>query len=75
MTKLSFDAQYLRNQSSAYGGIKHYLEAAGNLEKATLAFTREQTVENLAEVVGAHARVCRFKMQAEGRADRGPEVA
>lgn len=75
MTRLTELANYLRKRSGAYGGIPHYLTAAGDIEKAVLAFVREQTFDNLTALNGAVARANRFKLQAEGHAARGPEVA
>lgn len=58
----------LRDASDRYGGIKHYLAAAGALDKALSAFFTEQTVDSLRDLNGAMANAERYRKEIGMRA-------
>ena len=53
----------LRDTSERYGGIKHYLEAAGNLDRAIGAYHNAQNEDTLRVLVGAHAHASKALAQ------------
>lgn len=56
-------AQHLRDTSDRFGGIGHYLEAAGALDRAASAFFREQDVASLQALNGAVARAEKLRKE------------
>lgn len=54
-------AQSLRDTSDRFGGIGHFLEAAGAVERAASRFLRNQDLESLRELNGAVARAERYR--------------
>lgn len=54
-------AQSLRDTSDRFGGIGHFLEAAGALDRAASSFLRNQDLESLRELNGAVARAERYR--------------
>lgn len=54
-------AQSLRDTSDRFGGIGHYLEAAGALDRAASSFLRNQDIESLQALVSAVARAERYR--------------
>lgn len=54
-------AQSLRDTSDRFGGIGHFLEAAGALDRAASSFLRNQDLESLHELNGAVARAERYR--------------
>lgn len=68
--RLASLAQGLRDTSERFGGIKHYLEAAGQIDRAASAFSRNQDLESLVALNGAVARANRYKMEIE--VENGP---
>lgn len=54
-------AQSLRDTSDRFGGIGHFLEAAGALDRAASSFLRSQDLESLRELNGAAARAERYR--------------
>lgn len=54
-------AQSLRDTSDRFGGIGHFLEAAGVLDRAASSFLRNQDLESLRELNGAVARAERYR--------------
>lgn len=54
--KLNELAATLRDTSERYGGIKHYLEAAGALDRAISAFFKQQDLESMQALNGAVTR-------------------
>jgi len=60
----------LRDTSERYGGLPEYLFAAGELERAAGAFFRQQSLESLAELNSAVARVAKLNMAFSGAVHR-----
>lgn len=56
-------AQHLRDTSDRFGGIAHYLKAAGDLDRACSDFLKEQDLESLAVLNGAVARADRYRKE------------
>lgn len=56
-------AQHLRDTSERFGGIGHYLEAAGALDRAASAFFREQDLASLQALNGAVARAEKLRKE------------
>lgn len=54
-------AQSLRDTSDRFGGIGHFLEAAGALDRAASSFLRNQDIESLRELNGAVAKAERYR--------------
>jgi hypothetical protein len=54
-------AQALRDTSDRFGGIGHFLEAAGALDRAASSFLRNQDLESLRELNGAVALAERYR--------------
>lgn len=73
--KLDAICKDLRETSAKFGGIKHYLAAADELDRAIAAHFKEQDTETLARLNGAYASADRFWMQSKrGGSKEGPEV-
>lgn len=53
----------LRETSSRYGGIKHYLTAAGDLDRAISAFFKVQDLESMRALNGAVAHAERLRRE------------
>lgn len=70
--KLIEVSEHLRRTSNQYGGIKHFLKAAGDLDRAHNAFANEPTIEALTTLNGAVAFASRMHKQAVGDAENGP---
>jgi hypothetical protein len=64
-------SQHLRTTFERYGGGKHFLEAASDLDKALSAFFTEQTVDSLRDLNGAYIRAWRCRAVYEAGQD-GP---
>lgn len=54
-------AQSLRDTSDRFGGIGHFLDAAGALDRAASSFLRNQDIESLRELNGAVAKAERYR--------------
>jgi hypothetical protein len=54
-------AQSLRDTSDRFGGIGHFLEAAGGIDRAASDFLRNQDLESLRELNCAVARAERYR--------------
>jgi hypothetical protein len=61
--RLAALSQALRETSDRFGGISHYLEAAGDLDRACSEFFKDQDFESLARLTGAVARADRFRKE------------
>lgn len=58
----------LRNTSTRYGGISHYLAAADALDRACSEFFKSQDLESLGRLNGAVARCQRIVKHLESNA-------
>ena len=65
-------ATLLRDRSDRFGGIPHYLEAAGAIDRAASAFLRNQDLDSLKALNGAVARAERYRKEAD--VEKGLEV-
>ena len=61
--RLADIAQALRDTSERFGGIRHYLEAAGQLDRACSDFFKDQDLESLRVLNGAVANAERFRKE------------
>jgi len=59
--KINDLCQTLRDTSARYGGIEHYLAAAGDLDRAISAFFKAQDTDTLRALNGAVARCHKFR--------------
>ena len=63
---------YLRDQSDRYGGIKDFLSAAGDLDRAASEFMKAQDIASLAVLNGAVAHAWRHYATARKEVGKGP---
>ena len=62
----------LRETSDRFGGVSHYLETVGDLDRACSEFFNDQDFESLAKLTGAVARADRFRKEVA--VAKGPEA-
>lgn len=62
----------LRDTADRFGGIKHYRQAADELDRTLSTFFKAQTVESLKALNGAYARVHRYSLETEVGGEKGP---
>jgi len=70
--KLAELSTWLRDQSGRYGGIKEFLAAAGQLDKAASAFMKKQDIDSLAALNSATACAWRLYSTAKKEHEKGP---
>lgn len=70
--RLAALSQSLRDTSDRFGGIGHYLKAAGDLDRACSAFFKDQDIESLAVLNGAVAAAERCRKEVA--VQKGPKV-
>ena len=70
--RLAALSRHLRDTSDRFGGIGHYLKAAGDLDRACSEFFKAQDLETLARLTGAVARANRY--EKEIAVLKGPKV-